>query len=157
SGAVAVGASGVLLERQDGRWTARPEVRDLVAGQDFSAVAALPDGTIVAAAGGTLLVRQPRATDWEAGDVAALGLAADRLAGYRDAAGALHVLALVGGASRGTVLDGTAAGWTPLAAGQGTSVSDVVVDPASGVWMAGARDGSPVVVNETLTKLDSAA
>ena len=154
SGPVAVGAAGTLLERADGHWTARPEVRDLVGGQDFEAVTALGDGTVIAAAGGTVVTRAAGSRDWQPSELAPLGVPVAKLAGYRDAAGALHAVALT---PDGVVLDGTAAGWSAVPAATATRAVDVAVGPASGTSIAGYRDGAPVVVELTAGALQSAA
>jgi hypothetical protein len=143
---VAVGSHGTLLERRGGRWAQVAQAGSLVGNADLTAVTALRDGTVVAAAGGATIVRDPGATVWRAAPIAPAGGAIQRLAGYRDAARRLHVVAMVDGAGGPALLDGDATGWRPLALPAGLEVSDVRVDErASDVWVGAAAGASPVV------------
>jgi hypothetical protein len=162
--AVAVGSQGTLLERSASGWQASAEATRLVGGQDFTGVVALPDGTFVAAAGDSIIARQPDQTEWAAAPLAPLGQAPTRLAAYRDSTGALHVVALLGAPGQQALLDGDAAGWRQLALPAGVAVSDLEVDQQSRLaWVAGELAGRPVTTalalpeDSILTQLVDAA
>jgi hypothetical protein len=143
AGAVAAGAHGTLVRRTDHGWRAVTEVPRLVAGQAFTAAAALPDGTFLAAAGGAIVTGRSDG-DWKAADVAPLAQDVLRLSGYRDLAGDLHVLALVDNGGDKVLLDGDRGGWKPVAAPADFRLLDAELSAEGGrLWVVGLRGGKP--------------
>ncbi|MFL5894630.1 MAG: hypothetical protein ACJ76Z_05890, partial [Thermoleophilaceae bacterium] len=73
-----------------------------------------------------------------------------RLAGYRAADGALHVVALVDQSGQRVVLEGSRTGWRPLSLGGAAAVDDFALDEStSRIWLAGRRAGGFVVDSAT--------
>jgi hypothetical protein len=144
SGAIAAGARGTLLRRGEDGWRAVPNVPGLVGNQDFTVAAALPDGTFLAAAGGAIVTAKEDG-DWRLAGVAPLALPVERLSGYRDLAGDLHVLVLVDTGVDKVLLDGDSAGWKPVGAPADVRVIDAQLSAQGGrLWVVGMRDGKPV-------------
>jgi hypothetical protein len=138
AGIVAVGAHGTLLESDGHSWQASQKAASLVGGQDFTAAAALPDGALLAVAGGSLIER-PSGGSWQAAPIAPLGVSVSKLAGYRDGAGGLHALALVQGSGGLSLLDGDGTRWQAVATPAGFALNDFAVDARSGkLWVAGS-------------------
>ena len=88
---------------------------------------------------------------WSLASVAPLGQAVRKLGAWRDDQQRLHVLALVGDDATGTVLVGDADGWRAAATAGLDTVTDVDLQPATGVVvLAGTRDGAPAVATTNL-------
>ncbi|HEX8084730.1 MAG TPA: lytic transglycosylase domain-containing protein [Solirubrobacteraceae bacterium] len=115
-GVVAGGAGGAVLERTDDGWQHDAEAERLAAGHDVTAAAAAGDGTLLLAAGPSLLARAP-GEEWDVAPLAPLGVEVRELAAYRAGDGSLHAIALAGPAESATLLLGDAQGWRPLAPG----------------------------------------
>ncbi|HVE68996.1 MAG TPA: hypothetical protein VNB64_10490, partial [Solirubrobacteraceae bacterium] len=144
AGAIAGGAHGTLLRRGEDSWRAAPEAPGLVGGQTFTASAALDDGTFLAAAGGAIVTAKGDG-DWKAAEVAPLAQDVERLSGYRDLAGHLHVLALVNTGSDKILLDGDRHGWKPIPAPVGVRLVDAQLSGEGGrLWVIGMRGETPV-------------
>jgi len=147
-----VGQHGTLLERRNSSWSRSGQAASLVGGQDFTAADALPDGTLLALAGGSVIVRDPGRSGWAPAPVAPLGSTPLRLGGYRDSAGRLHMLALVAAGGADVVLDGDSTGWRPVTVPSGMEVSDLEVDQSGQrVWLAGQAAGRPITTELPLT------
>ncbi|MFL5894906.1 MAG: lytic murein transglycosylase [Thermoleophilaceae bacterium] len=149
-GVVAVGSHGTLLRRDSqGRWVRVGGAAALVGGRDIGTAGRAGDGTLLAAAGGTIIAAATPAA-WHRADVPALGLRVLRLAGYRAADGALHVVALVDQSGQRVVLEGSRTGWRPLSLGGAGAVDDFALDEStSRIWLAGRRAGGFVVDSAT--------
>jgi transglycosylase-like protein with SLT domain len=142
-GAIAVGAHGTLLRRGEDSWRAVPDVPKLVGGQPFTAAAALPDGTFLAAAGGAIVAAKGDG-DWKASDVAPLAQTVERLSGYRDLGGDLHVLVLVNTGSDKVLLDGDRNGWKPVPTPSDFRLIDAQLSAEGGrLWVVGMRGDKP--------------
>jgi hypothetical protein len=152
-GVIAVGDNGVLLERNGNRWNPSQQAWELAAGGAITAAAALPDGTLLAAAGQRLLAKPRSDGGWTDAGIPPAGRSVTKLEGYRDPAGQLHALALVdAGPGAKQLLDGDASGWRPVNVDQDVSVSDFGMDQATGVAMvAGTRGSQSVSVPVDLT------
>jgi hypothetical protein len=138
-GAIAAGAHGTLLRRTDHGWRAEPDVPRLVGGQPFTAAAALPDGSFLATAGGAIVTAKGDGA-WKAADVAPLAQDVERLSGYRDLAGDLHVLVLVNTGADKVLLDGDRRGWKPVAAPADFRVIDAQLSAeGAGLWVVASR------------------
>jgi hypothetical protein len=148
---VAVGAHGLLLSRTQKGWVRPAAAAALVRDTDFSAAGAASDGTLLVAAGGSILSSTGPAK-WGPAPVQPLGVPVLKLSGYRTTAGVLHVVALVEQAGLRAVLDGTRAGWRPLSLGADAAVDDFALDGATKqLWLAGRRDGKAVVAVHALS------
>jgi hypothetical protein len=153
--AVAVGGT-TLLERDASGWAVVAGADALTGGAPFTATAATPDGTLPAAAGGTVIARTPGSDRWELAPVAPLGQPVRKLGAWRDKDHRLHVLALVGEDGAGTVLIGDANGWRAIVPGSLDIVADIDLQPATGALaLAGSDDGAPAV--ETMNLQEEAA
>jgi photosystem II stability/assembly factor-like uncharacterized protein len=151
-GAVAVGSHGALLERGGDGWSRYDQGSSLVGGHDFSQVAAAPDGTVIALAGGSMIMRRPGQTDWSPAPLPPLAGPPSRLVVYRAASGSLHALVLVPSNGGQALLDGDPSGWRPVALPAGLQPSDVGVDPAgTTIWLAGQSGGHPAGAELPLT------
>jgi hypothetical protein len=145
AGAVAGGAHGTLLRRDDHGWHLVPEAARLVGEQPFTAAAALPDGTFLAAAGGAILTAKGDG-GWQAADVAPLALPVERMSGYRDLGDRLHVLVLVNTGADKVLLDGDRNGWKPVSVPADLRVVDAQLTGEGGrLWVMGMRGAQPVV------------
>jgi hypothetical protein len=146
---VAAGEQGVLIERGEDGWYAPGEAIALADGRTFTAVDALDDGTLLAAAGGLLLERTGD-EPWRRAPLQPTGLTVSRLAGYRDASDALVVLALVGDGEQHALLRGDASGWQPVAMPAGLRVTDFTLrQDSQELWVIGQRNGAAVVARIT--------
>ena len=147
---VAAGDQGVLIERGDDGWEAPDEARALAAGKSFTAADALPDGTLLAAAGGAVLEREP-GDSWRRAHVQPLGMPVQRLAGYRTRSGELKILVLAGSDEERALLQGDASGWRPVTVPAELAVGDFALQRDSlRLWVAGQRDGQPVAARLAL-------
>jgi hypothetical protein len=118
----------------------------------------MPDGTLLAAAGDVVVVREPGAQAWTASAVAPLGLSVRKLAGTRTADGALRVLAVVGTTGDRVVLVGDREGWGAVSAPGLDHVADADLDAASGtLWVGGSADGKPAVARVAQPAVAAAA
>jgi soluble lytic murein transglycosylase-like protein len=150
-GAVAVGRH-TLLERRDGKWHSVDGAGTLIGDSDVTAVTALHDGTVIAAAGGNLLTRRAGSHTWELASTAPLGDRVQDLTGYRDRAGKVHALALVEGRGGKALLDGDATGWRPVTLPEGLDLTDFALDAETGtLWLAGIRDRAAVTLQQPLS------
>ena len=152
---VAVGAAGTLLERGSDGWEQSRAARALVGRSGFTAVHALRDGTLVAVAGGAV-IEKAREGEWHMAKLAPLGVPVAELASYRTRAG-LTALALVGAGEEKVLLQGTAAGWKPLALPTGSRPVDLELDGATNeLWLAAHRDHAQVAIRLPLGSIDPA-
>jgi len=143
----AVAAGGrVVLERNGDGWAERHDAEALVGDADFTATAAASDGTLLAAAGGTIVGRRPGTDSWVRAALAPLGTAVRRLAAWRDHDGMLHAVVLTDDGGAAAVLEGDANGWRAIVPAGLDAVSDIDFDAAAGTLaVGGTHDGAPVV------------
>ena len=142
-GAIAAGAHGTLLRRGENGWRADQEVPKLVGGQGFTAAAALPDGTFLASAGGAIVTARDDG-GWKAADVPPLAAKVERISGYRDLGGDLHVLVLVDAGAGKVLLDGDRAGWQPVPVPSDFRIVDAQLSAEGGrLWVVGLRGDRP--------------
>jgi len=146
---VAAGAQGVLVEDDGDGWTTSTDARRLAGGRAFTAADALDDGTVVAAAGGTVLQRSADGA-WTAAGLEPLGVPVRRVAGYR-AGDDLRVVALVGADGQLALLDGGTDGWRALDLPAGLQLVDFALGEESRrVSLIGYRDAAPVALETEL-------
>jgi hypothetical protein len=144
-GTVAVGTKGALIERTKDEWQQSPDALALVGGRGFTAVHALRDGTTLAVAGGAL-IQKDRGGDWRRSRIAPLGMPVAELSGYRTK-DRLVALALVGAGEEKVLLQGTEAGWQPVALPTGARPVDVDLDGQNGrLWLTAHRDQGQVAI-----------
>lgn len=141
--AVAVGDQGVVVEDSGDGWTAPEDARQLAGDRRFTAIDALADGAVVAAAGGMLLERSTDG-DWAASSIQPLGVPVKRLAGYR-VGDELRAVALVGEGEELALLQGSSDGWSTLDVPAGLRVADFALrEDSNRLALVGYRDGAPV-------------
>jgi transglycosylase-like protein with SLT domain len=144
---VAVGDKGTLLELDGDSWKPNDGAAKLAAGADFTSVDVLPDGTVLAAAGGTLLQRSDKG-NFEPAPLQPLGLPALKLTGYRTDAGELRAIVLAQSGDHRVVLEGDRQGWRPVDAGAGLDANDFAYSRSSKeLWVAGEQNGQPVAAH----------
>jgi len=143
--AVAAGDQGVLVEDSGDGWDAPAEPRRLAANRVFTAVDALSDNTMIAAAGGMVLERPADGT-WRRSTLQPLGVRVQRIAGYRKG-GELRAVALVGEGEELALLAGGTDGWSTVDLPAGMRVADFALDRDTlQLSLIGYRDGTPVAL-----------
>jgi hypothetical protein len=143
--AVAAGDQGVLVEDAGDGWDAPEEPRRLAAGRVFTAVDALSDGSMIAAAGGMVLERTADGS-WRRSTLQPLGVRVQRLAGYR-ADGELRAIALVGEGNELALLRGGTDGWSTVDLPAGLQIADFSLRRDNlQISLIGYRDGAPVAL-----------
>ena len=148
---VAVGTGGTLLEKGSGDWHADADAATLAGGQAFSAVAADGGGTVVAAAGPTLLEQRSPGDPWTVAELAPFGAPPLKLSIYRDAATQLHALALVPGIGGLALLDGDSSGWRSVMLPAGFQLSDFDLSAQTQqLLLAGTQSGQPATAQADL-------
>ncbi|HEV2813167.1 MAG TPA: hypothetical protein VGW10_07955, partial [Solirubrobacteraceae bacterium] len=151
-GVVAGGAGGTVLERGDDGWEPRPDAEALAAGRDVTAATALPDGTLLVAAGPALLVRED-GEEWRAAGLAPLGVEVRELGAIRTAQGTLRAVALTGPPEASTLMVGDRDGWRPIAAGGLDRVTDFDLDTGTGeLWATGFAGDRAALANVSLSR-----
>jgi hypothetical protein len=144
--AVAAGDQGVLVEDAGDGWDAPVEPRRLARGRVFTAVDALSDGTMIAAAGGMVLERTTDG-EWRRATLQPLGVRVQRLAGYRTDAGELRAVALVGEGEELALLTGGTGGWSTVDLPDALRVADFALNRENlQLSLIGYRDGAPVAL-----------
>jgi hypothetical protein len=144
--AVAAGDQGVLVEDAGDGWGAPEEPRRLVGNRVFTALDAMSDGTVLAAAGGMLIERSTDG-EWVHAGLQPLGVQVQRLAGFRGEGGELRAVALVGEGEELALLQGGPRGWSTVDLPAGLRIADFALGRDSlHLSLIGYRDGAPVAL-----------
>ena len=144
--AVAAGDQGILVEDAGDGWDAPEEPRRLAGDRVFTALDALSDGTVLAAAGGMLLERSTGG-EWAHSGLQPLGVHVRRLAGFRGRGGELRAIALVGEGDGLALLQGGPDGWSTVDLPVGLRIADFALRRDNlQLSLIGYRDGAPVAL-----------